>query len=181
MRRLESAKERGEVDLDIIPLLDYLNSLSDYYTTSSCFGRISLLHDVGSKRDNGWLGKWHRLVESDEVIHALEKIPDRGIVWFKYEPAILHVVAMELEGAAKILRTARNSGFKRAGIMAVKDGRNMVEVCCTERIDAPLAHDGSLLVGSDYIKYLVKQANKQFEKGRKRLSRLEKAFRGSLS
>lgn len=181
MGKLEEAKKDGEVDVEIIPLLDLINSLEDFYTTSSCFGRISLLHDVGSKRDDDWLGKWHRRVEFDEVVDALGKIPENGIVWFKYEPAILHLVARDLEGAAEILRIVRNFGFKKAGIMALKDERNMVEICSTERIDVPLAEHGRLLVDMTYIRYLIKLANKQFERGRKRLKMLEKGFSESPS
>ncbi|OYT40195.1 MAG: hypothetical protein B6U86_04565 [Candidatus Altiarchaeales archaeon ex4484_43] len=181
MRKLERAKKKGEVDSKILPLLDFINSLPDFYTTSSCSGRICLLHDVGSKRDNDWLGKWHREVEFDEVITALEEIPDNGLIWFKYEPAILHMVARELDGATEILRIARNSGFKRAGIMALKEGRNMVEICSTERVDAPLVWDGLLLVDREYIGYLIELANKQFEKGRGRLKRLENALLNELS
>jgi len=181
MRKLEKAKKNREVDSEIFSLLNFINSMPDFYTTSSCSGRICLLHDVGSKRDDDWLGKWHRQVKFDEVIMALEKIPEKGIVWFKYEPSILHMVARELDGAAEILRIARNFGFKRAGIMALKEGRYMIEICSTERVDTPLAQNGLFLVDKEYIRYLVKLANKQFEKGRKRLKRLETAFLNELS
>lgn len=181
MRKLEEAKKNGEVDPEILSLLNFLNSLQDFYTTSSCSGRICLLHDVGSKRDDDWLGKWHRQIEFDEITEALEKIPADGLIWFKYEPTILHMVARELDGAATILRIARNFGFKRVGIMALKEGRHTVEICSTESLDVPLVQDGGFLVDKEYIRYLVKLANKQFEKGKKRLKRLEKGFREGLS
>ncbi len=181
MKKLEEAEENNEVDQEILPLLNLINSLKDFYTTSSCYGRISLLHDVGSKKDSGWVGKWHREVEFGEVLLALEKKPDDGIVWLKYEPAILHVVARDPEGAIKILTAARNTGFKKVGIIAMKKDRNMIEVCSTERMDVPIIQDGTLLVDTGYIKYLVETANKQFKKGNKKLKRLEKGLRETLS
>jgi tRNA wybutosine-synthesizing protein 3 len=181
MRKLEKAKKKGEVDPEIVSLLDYLNSLEDFYTTSSCAGRITLLHDVGSKRDNEWLGKWHRPVELEEVMEALKEMPGRGVVWFKYEPSILHIVARRLDGAGKILRTARNHGFKRVGVMALKKERYMIEICSTEKVDAPLAEDGRFLVDREYIKYLIDLADKQFKEGREKLGRLEEGFREDLS
>lgn len=181
MKKLEVAEENNEVDQEILPLLNLINSLKDFYTTSSCYGRISLLHDVGSKKDSGWVGKWHREVEFNEILLALEKKPDDGIVWLKYEPAILHVVARDPEGAIKILTAARNTGFKKVGIIAMKKDRNMIEVCSTERMDVPIIQEGTLLVDTGYIKYLVETANKQFKKGNKKLKRLEKGLRETLS
>ncbi|RLF92142.1 hypothetical protein DRN82_00495, partial [Thermococci archaeon] len=40
---LEIALRRGEVDEDIIPLLEKINSMENYFTTSSCSGRISVM------------------------------------------------------------------------------------------------------------------------------------------
>ncbi len=65
--------------------------------------------------------------------------------------------------------------------MTLKEGRNMVEICSTERIDTPLVRDGILLVDREYIRYLIELANKQFEKGRGRLKRLENALLNELS
>lgn len=180
MKRLESAKEKGGVDLDIIPLLDYINSLSDYYTTSSCAGRISLFHDVGSKKDSDWIGKWHRGVSFEEMMRAFEKRPSTGLVWFKYEPAILHIVAKDLEGASKLVNTARNSGFKKVGVIALKEDRYAVEVSSTERIEVPVAGDGRALVDEGYLRYLVGFANEQFRAGMNRFKRLEAAFLDEL-
>lgn len=180
LKKLESAKERDEVDLDIMPLLDYINSLPDYYTTSSCSGRISLFHDVGSKKDSDWVEKWHRRVSSEEVMKAFEKRPPTGLIWFRYEPAILHIVAKDLEGAARLLTVARNSGFKKVGVIALKEGRNAVEISSTERVEVPIAENGSALVYEGYLRYLVEFANEQFQLGMKRLKRLEAAFLDEL-
>lgn len=37
---------KGSVDVPIQPLIEFLNSDSDYFTTSSCSGRIIVFDDV---------------------------------------------------------------------------------------------------------------------------------------
>lgn len=180
VEKFQRALKRGEVDSLLIPMIRYLNSLEDYYTTSSCAGRISVFHDVGAKRDDDWLGKWHREIEFDDIKSALEKIPKNGIVWFIYEPAIFHVISRNLEDAIKIVNLARNSGFKKVGILSCKPERYLTEICSTERIDAPLAENRILLVDEEYIRYLVKLGNEKFQKGQKRLKRLEKSIYSML-
>lgn len=120
VEKFQKALRKGEVDTLLLPMITYLNSLSDYYTTSSCAGRISVFHDVGIKKDNNWLGKWHHEVKFDGIKSALRKIPRKGMVWFMYEPAIFHIVSKTLDSAIRIVNLARNSGFKKVGILSCK-------------------------------------------------------------
>ncbi len=177
VEKFQNAMRKGEVDALVVPIIKYLNSLSDYYTTSSCAGRISVFHDVGTKKDSDWLGKWHHKVRFKDIKSSLKKIPKKGMVWLIYEPSIFHIVSRDLDSAVRIVNLARNSGFKKVGILSCKPERYLVEICSTERIDAPLAENGELLVNENYIKYLVKIANKKFQNGQKRLKRLEKALK----
>ncbi len=180
LENFQNAMKKEEVDEIVLPIIKYLNSLSDYYTTSSCAGRISLFHDVGTKKGSDWLGKWHHVVGFKDIKSSLKKIPKRGMVWLIYEPSIFHIVSRNLDSAVSIVNLARNSGFKKVGILSCKPERYLVEICSTERIDAPLAENGELLVNENYIKYLVKIANKKFQNGHKRLKRLEKAIYSGL-
>lgn len=177
IEKFSMALKYGEVDNLIVPIIKYLNSLDEYYTTSSCAGRISIFHDVGIKKDNDWLGKWHHEVKFEDIKSSLKKIPKKGIVWFMYEPAIFHIVSRNLDSAIKIVNLARNSGFKKIGIQSCKPERYLVEICSTERIDAPLIEKGKILVDDSYIEHLVKIADKKFHNGWKRLKRLEKALK----
>jgi len=49
VNKLNVSVSLGDADDGIIRLLERINSLEDYYTTSSCSGRIQLFHDLGSK------------------------------------------------------------------------------------------------------------------------------------
>jgi len=180
LQRYYQAKNLGEVDEGIISLLDYLNSLDDYYTTSSCAGRITLLYDHGSKKQARWLGKWHRRVKPDEIIDCLKLIPSDGIIWFRYESPILHVVARTVDKAQTVLYVAREAGYKRVGLQGLKKERFLVEICDTERVDAPIAEEGGLLVDDKYLKHLALYCNKRYVKGNEKIAALESALRRNL-
>lgn len=176
-KTLSEAREKGEVDTDMLPLIDYINSLEDYYTTSTCTGRINLFYDPGGKKDSGWLGKWHRKVSFEEIKEAMEKIPATGTIWFMEEPTIMHINCRRIEDASKLVDLSRNAGYKKVGILSYKDDRIIVEVNGTERIDAPIAINGEIIVGDEYIKKLIEIANTKFEKGMKRLERYKDALK----
>ncbi|MFH0860615.1 MAG: hypothetical protein V1921_05395 [Candidatus Altiarchaeota archaeon] len=174
----KAALHEGDVDKALIPLLDYVNALDDFYTTSSCAGRITLLEDAGSKEKDRLLGKWHRKVKVGEVRSALKS--EKGVVWFIYEPAVIHVVCRTLDGARLLLKIGKQSGFKRVGVQSLKEGRFMVEICSTEKIQAPVMVDGSMLAPEGYLRFLLKTANSKFEKGNAKLKKLEKNMRADV-
>jgi len=180
MRKFNDAVNSGHADKGILPLLEFINSLEDFYSTSSCSGRIVLLHDLGNKLDSSWLGKWHREVDAGEVLGAMRNPPAGGTVLFKYESAILHLVARELEGAKRLLVIAKEAGYKRVGIQGLKQDKYLVEICDTGRVDVPVIDNGTVLVEDSYISYLVGLANKKFRKGMEKLSLLETNLRDNL-
>ena len=177
MKGLEDARRSGDVDAGMLPLIDYVNSLPGYYTTSTCTGRTSLFYDPGGKLDSGWVGKWHREVSAEEVGKALSEIPSGGRIWFMHEPTIMHIVCRDLPGACALVELARNNGYKKAGILSYNADRVLVEICGTERIDCPVAECGRAFVDGAYIEYLTGIANEKFARGLKRLRRFESALR----
>ena len=180
MGKFNDAVNSGQADKGILPLLEFVNSLEDFYSTSSCCGRVVLLHDLGNKLDSSWLGKWHREVGVDEVLAAMKNPPAGGTVLFKYESAILHLVARELEGAKNLLVIAREAGYKRAGIQGLNEDRYLLEICDTGNVDVPIIDNGAVLVDDKYISHLVTIANKKFRNGMKKLQNLEKNLKDNL-
>lgn len=182
MLGLAQAREEGKADDDIADLVDMINKSDDFYTTSSCAGRVAVLqtpkkHD---KLESKWLGKWHQEVAFDNLKEALEK-HDKYVVYLQSECPILHVVARDCESAEKILFDAQQCGFKRSGIQAINPERVLVEICSTEMLEVPLAEDGKILVDDIYLSYLVNIANIKLRSGREKLDRLYKRLLGSLN
>jgi tRNA wybutosine-synthesizing protein 3 len=174
---------KGDVDKPIIPLIDYINSLKDYYTTSSCSGRIYLLTESDKKPDVKWLYVSHEKTPIKKISDALdeknlERYPKERI-WFRQENLILHVACRTIADANRILRIARDIGLRRSGIIA--DSKIIVvEICSTEKMDVPVAEKGKRLVTESYIKLITNIANQKFLKGREKLRKLEEEIRKGL-
>jgi len=175
--KFESALSKNEVDKDIIPFLEKFNKKENYYTTSSCAGRIILLHDLGSKKFSYFVGRWHRKVKYEEILEHIHRFCEKeesskGILWFKQEPLILHIVSKDLEGAEKILKIAITYGLKHSGIISLSKQRYVVEINGNERMSVPIVHKKLLIENlPEYLFSIVEIANENFEKNEKRRNR----------
>ncbi|WP_297480323.1 hypothetical protein [Thermococcus sp.] len=174
MESLRRALEEDKVDHDIIPLLEKLNALESYFTTSSCSGRISVMEmpHFGDKLNSVWLGKWHREVSMEEVLEAVRKHKS-GQLWFLVRSPILHVSARTMEDAVRLLNLAIGLGFKYSNIKSVSHKKLLVEIRSTERMDVPLGENGELWVSEEYIERIVKIANDQLRRFKGKLKKLE--------
>jgi tRNA wybutosine-synthesizing protein 3 len=166
----------GLVDPQIAPLIDIINSSKDYYTTSSCAGRILLFKesDSGKKKDSGWLLSSHDKVSFKAISEALEALPEEN-VWFRMEPPIIHICARDMETADSLLKIANDSGFRRSALLSFKK-RIVIEIMIPEKMDAPIAQEGKLIVDTAYLKTLIKYANLRLKKSREKLKKFERVF-----
>ncbi len=171
---LRKALEEDKVDHDIIPLLEKINALDNYFTTSSCSGRISVMEMpyFGDKLNSVWLGKWHREVTVEEVLGAIGK-HKTGQLWFLVRSPILHVAARTMEDAVKLLNLSIGLGFKYSNIKSVSHKKLLVEIRSTERMDVPLGEGGELWVSKEYIERIVNLSNAQIRRFKGKLKRLE--------
>ncbi|WP_175059903.1 hypothetical protein [Thermococcus sp. 2319x1] len=174
LESLEEALEKGLVDKDIISLLEKINSFENYFTTSSCSGRIGVMQipDFGDKVNAVWLGKWHREVGLEEVLEAIGKHSE-GMLWFMLHSPILHVSAKTLKDAAELLNLAISCGFKHSNIKSISHKKLVVEIRSTERMDVPLGMNGEFWVSEDYLRRIVEIANLQLRRAKEKLKTLE--------
>ncbi len=157
LNKLDKSKKKS-IDKRIKKLVSLINSFPDYYTTSSCSGRIVLLKQKG-KKGSEWLFSSHNKINFKQIKNI--KLPKEE-VWFKQEPLILHVCCKTIEDAKKFLRIVRLL-FKRTGIISM--GRKItIEIIGNEHIDTIIAKNNKLLVTEDYLKELVKEVNRKLEK-----------------
>lgn len=181
--------KKGSIDEPIVPLIQYLNEHNDYFTTSSCSGRIIVIDDqqtcshelkIAAKKGCKWLYTSHMKVEPDDIPSALTTGPI-GTAVFKYEPFVLHVQCRTLDHAQKMLQFAVSSGFRNSGISAGNKGKIMVGVRCTHGLEVPLSENNELLVSNRYIKYISDIANKKMEENFHRIERFFKSIQVTLS
>ena len=173
LEKLQKAKKEDKIDKGIKPILDIINKSHEYYTSSSCYGRIVLLEipNIGDKKGAKFLGKWHRTIDVDELLSAA-KNAKIGQIWILSQSPIIHIKAKTIEAAERLLKTAIASGFKNTGIKSL--GKKIViEDCSTERLDAPVGKDGYLFCNREHLELLTDISNEILKKSNKKMLKFE--------
>ncbi|XP_041604720.1 tRNA wybutosine-synthesizing protein 3 homolog [Vulpes lagopus] len=174
---------KGSVDEGAAGLVQLLNGREQYFTTSSCAGRIVLL-DGGingfevQKQNCCWLLVTHKPCVKDDVLAALKKANGDAIL--KFEPLVLHVQCRQLQDAQILHSVAIDSGFRNSGITVGKRGKTMLAVRSTHGLEVPLSHKGKLMVTEEYIDFLLKVANQKMEENKKRIERFYNCLQHAL-
>lgn len=136
--------KKGNIDEKVIPLLTKINSLPDYYTTSSCSGRAYLWKGTGKKSETSWLRVSHDLIEQDFF-----EMRETGLVWLRLEGVILHVACRDFPAANILLDKARKF-YKKSCILSASN-KMIVEIRGSEFMEMPLYKDGTLLFSGDWL------------------------------
>nr|AAI14026.1 TYW3 protein [Bos taurus] len=174
---------KGSVDEDVLEIVQLLNGQEQFFTTSSCAGRIILLDRSvnGSevqKQNCCWLLVTHKACVKDDVIVALQKA--KGDAILKFEPLVLHVQCRQLQDAQILHSVAIDSGFRNSGITVGKRGKTMLAVRSTHGLEVPLSHQGKLMVTEEYINFQLKIANQKMEENKKRIERFYHCLQHAL-
>ena len=164
----------GGWDKKVTRLCWKINKNKNYYTTSSCSGRIILMWDRDKKGEGLFVKVWHEEVSFKELKKELEKIK-KGEIKFKQEPCIIHIACKSLEDAQKLHDLAKLSGWKRCGIISIKR-KIVLEINCTEKLEFPVIHSGKILVDDKFLRIVLEKANKNLEKSLEKIQKLEKMF-----
>lgn len=165
----------GEWDRKIINLCEKINKNDNYYTTSSCSGRIVVMLDNEKKGRGLFILVYHDLIGFKKLKSDLDKISKAEMIKFKQEPCILHVACRTLEDAQDILDKAKLSGWKKSGIISSKK-RFVVELNGTERTEFLLMNKGKLLVNNEFLEIILKRCNENLKKSWMKIERLKKSL-----
>lgn len=150
--------KKGSIDDQIEALVKYLNGQSQYFTTSSCSGRILICSDdtlpssvendehviresekssSGGKRGCVWYIVSHTPMHPNDALSALSTVQESCKL--KFEPFVLHVQCSELKYAQCIHNAAVQSGFRNSGIVLGKGGKKIIAaVRGTSCLEVPL-------------------------------------------
>lgn len=181
LKKLKKALDEKKVDKGIFPIIKIINESENYYTSSSCFGRIVLLQipEIGNKKEAEFLGKWHRKIRVNELLSSLKNATN-GQIWILTQSPIIHIGAKTNIAAEKILKTGISCGFKNSGIKSIGK-KIIVEICSTERLDSPIGIDGVILCEKEHLSLLTNISNKIIEKSTLKLYKLKEKLRKDLS
>lgn len=160
----------GSWDKHILALCNKINKKKEYYTTSSCAGRIVIIKASETKKPGLFIFRSHEKVTFAKLKKELKKCKIDAN--FKQEPCILHVACFDLMAAQKLIDRAKLAGWKNSGIMASRD-RIVCEMRSTEFIQFPIVKKGKILVNDGFLKIIVKEANSKLERTWDKIKRLE--------
>ncbi len=161
--------KKGDIDQKVAPLLEKINGMNDYYTTSSCSGRVYLWKGTGKKSETQWLKVSHELI--DECFFQTDE--KQELVWLRLEGFILHVAGRDLAAAAVLLEKARRF-YKKSCILSASS-KTIVEIRGSECMEMPLYKDGNLLFSGD-AGWLKDFINKKLEKMWSDMERFRKSL-----
>lgn len=172
----------GKADPQIISLGNFFLELKDFFTSSSCSGRIVLmnLNEQETKREAAFHRKWHRAVSVEEVVKGLNE-DTHDELWFKQEPFILHIGARNLKQSVRMLEIMKRAGVRRGGIMVAKDGKFIIELTGSSYMSVPVKSGKKILVSDKHLEYLIEKANAKLERNYAMLERFEKECRKALA
>jgi tRNA wybutosine-synthesizing protein 3 len=158
----------GSIDKNIQEICDLINSKSEYYTTSSCSGRIVLLESNSSKKDEA---KWLFVSHESTDFESIKEIESKSDVWLRQEGAIIHVCCKTIQDAEKLINLVKSIGFKRAGMISVNN-RFVVEIISSEHLCAPVMKNGLKIVSDEYLKVLLEESNRKMNQNKEKLEKL---------
>ena len=125
--------KKGSIDEKVLPLLQTINSHPDYYTTSSCSGRIYFWRGTGKKNETEWIKVSHGLIT--EEFFYLEEKQKSGLVWLRFEPFIIHICCRDLNHANALLNLAKKI-YKKSYILSASN-KIIVEIHGSEFVEMP--------------------------------------------
>ncbi|KAH3867139.1 tRNA wybutosine-synthesizing protein 3 homolog isoform X2 [Dreissena polymorpha] len=154
---------KGSIDAPILDLVSFINGHNNFFTTSSCSGRIIIVDNdpegVVKKKGCKWLLTSHDCVHPDQVIESLGK--SEGNAALKFEAFVMHVQCRKLENAQLMLSSGVGSGFRNSGLSVGNKGKFIAAIRSTQSLEVPLTSNGQLMVDRKYIEFIVDMANKK--------------------
>ena len=165
----------GGWDKRVKELCDKINSFEQFYTTSSCSGRVAVMVDQEKKSEGLFQFVSHDSVEFDQFFKSLPRQGGEFDLKFKQEGLILHVACKTLEDANNFLKLAFEVGLKKCGIITL-DKRIIVEINASEKLEFPIMKDGEFLVSEEFLKLVLEKSNKNLEKSWLLIEKLEKSL-----
>lgn len=134
---LNDRSPKGSVDAPILNCINMLNEHKNYYTTSSCSGRVAIFCEPSNtkSKDGFWLYVSHDPIEPSDTQLKLDTLLKQPLqsqltissdrfVYFKFEPLILHVECRDENSATVLYSKVYQLGFRNSGISISKKKRN---------------------------------------------------------
>lgn len=157
---------KGSIDAPILELVHFLNSMKDYFTTSSCSGRVSVFRSGLSAKHIKWILVKHRQFTKKEVLGAVASIDGHddsefadSLVTLKCEAFILHINCRDLESAKSLHNIATLCGFRESGIKLGNKKIILAVRTTANGMELPIAKGNELIVSDSYLDLIINECN----------------------
>ena len=192
---LKDKSKKGFVDTNILQLINLINSKENYYTTSSCAGRIAIISIKKKKHESEWLFVSHDIVEENknnnnfnynEILNQINKNNiennnEERETWLLCEPCIIHICCRTLEDAQLLYQLGKDIGFKHGGIQSTKNNKFLVELIGADKINVPLKTNKSTeTITKNHLQFLIKESDKKLQKNQERINKLLESIKIKL-
>ncbi|HID80208.1 MAG TPA: hypothetical protein EYP48_00625 [Ignisphaera sp.] len=176
--RFKSDIEIGYVDTDIVDLIECVFQTDNYFTTSSCSGRIVVLDAMYPwLRDEAYIVfKKHTTIEVNEIESLIYTQRPLNRYWLISSGPIIHFVARSLEAAMELIKNVRSMGFKHSGIISLNPAGVVVEIISGTWTSFLLMDSEGLVVEPSALSRIVAIANEILLEGKRRLNNLKTYF-----
>jgi tRNA wybutosine-synthesizing protein 3 len=199
----------GGIDPPILALCELINERPEFYTTSSCSGRVVLFWqrdaaagetetdaepgdeasgggdrpiDERTKASGGrWLYITHDEPSLQDMLAAATELPTSGLAVFKQEPFLLHVRCCSMAAATVLYRLARECGLRESGVAPVGEFPLCAIRSNALKMDAIVGSNGQWVVSQDYLGLTVDIATQKMRANLVKLGKLERCLRSSLA
>jgi tRNA wybutosine-synthesizing protein 3 len=170
---------KGKWDRRMIPLCNKINSFKNYYTTSSCSGRVVILIDKDKKECDLFLKVYHDLISLNNLKRNIDKIKRNNLIKFKQEPCILHVACRTLEDAKDLMDKGKLAGWKKSGVISLGK-KIIVELSRTEKLEFPIIENRKILVDNYFLRSVVEKSNENLKNNWKNIDKLKELLDNSF-
>ncbi|ALU11436.1 hypothetical protein EYM_01005 [Ignicoccus islandicus DSM 13165] len=172
--------EIGYMDRDIIDLIEKFFRLPYAFTKSSCSGRIVAIDaQYPWSREGRIIFKVHRPMEISELEQVLNR-PITERLWINVMGPIIHAVAKDFDAAMKIIKMAREAGFKHSGILSVNEEGWVVELTTGVRANVLAKVGNEVVLDVSKLDQVLKVLNEVLLEGKKKLQLLERKIESEI-
>ena len=168
---------KQSIDAPVVDIVEYVNGLERFLTTSSCSGRIMLINEADpEKRKNGaqFIFVSHDYVSPDSATELLSKCQVlTGNVFLKLEPLIVHIECDTLELSVHLLHLMkRESVFKHSSIVSAANQKFVVSIKAMSKLEIPVMYSDDILTDEKQLRRYLEIANERMKENFDAIARL---------
>jgi len=168
LENYEDALSKGVVDDDMIAINEAINVLPDFVTTSSCFGRMTLISKTAmrDKYHTNFHFKTHQPSAIDLQVTELPEFD--GTLWLLVEAPNIHVRSKNLDAASELQKLGLQAKLSKSKFQSLKPAI-VVELLGTGSLQIPLGQQGEILISQVFLEMVEVEARELLSVEQERL------------